>query len=153
MQNKIYAARHKVGIIACCFFVTACLLLLAHCCSYAQQQIQGQPLTGERSLEEERLLILKADIKREIERHERLKREVEEAKRSLEVMRQERLDKVARIYAAMPPEEAARKLEMLDENTAVSILVSLSPRIAGRILANVESEIAASLSEKMLSQR
>ncbi|MFZ6008041.1 MAG: magnesium transporter MgtE N-terminal domain-containing protein, partial [Nitrospirota bacterium] len=62
----------------------------------------------------------------------------------------EGLLKVAKMYEAMPPEEAARKLEKLDEDVAVIILNSLKPKTAGKILAQMENDKAASLSKKIL---
>lgn len=109
-----------------------------------------QPAAQQRSLEEERLNILKADIKKEIERLEKLKKEIEEVQKALDMKIQEGLLKVAKMYEAMPPEEAARKLEKLDEDVAVIILNSLKPKTAGKILAQMENGKAASLSKKIL---
>jgi flagellar motility protein MotE (MotC chaperone) len=118
------------------------------CPAYAQQPVSQKQQTT--SLEEERLNILRADIQKEIQRYERLKKEIEEAQKAMEEKRQEELIKVAKIYEAMPPEEAAKRLEKLDEDIAVIILIALKPKTAGRILAQMESDRAASLSKKIL---
>ncbi len=131
------------------FFMTYNLLPITYHLSFAQQKEQ-QPAAQQRSLEEDRLNILKADIKKEIERLEKLKKEMEGVQKALDLKIQEGLLKVAKMYEAMPPEEAARKLEKLDEDTAVIILNSLKPKIAGKILAQMESDRAASLSKKIL---
>ncbi|MCL5062574.1 MAG: hypothetical protein M1443_05115 [Nitrospirae bacterium] len=125
------------------------LLPITYHLSFAQQKEQ-QPAAQQRSLEEDRLNILKADIKKEIERLEKLKKEMEGVQKALDLKIQEGLLKVAKMYEAMPPEEAARKLEKLDEDTAVIILNSLKPKTAGKILAQMESDRAASLSKKIL---
>lgn len=117
---------------------------------YAQQQQPTAQQKSPASLEEERLTILKADIKKEIERLEKLKKEIEEAQKALDVKIQEGLLKVAKMYESMPAEEAARKLEKLDEDAAVIILNSLKPKTAGKILAQMENDKAASLSKKLL---
>jgi flagellar motility protein MotE (MotC chaperone) len=52
----------------------------------------------------------------------------------------------------MPPEEAARRLEALGEDKAVLIISSLKPRTAGRIMAQMDAEKAASISRKMLER-
>jgi flagellar motility protein MotE (MotC chaperone) len=116
--------------------------------SYAQQPATQQKSPA--SLEEERLTILKADIKKEIERLEKIKKEIEEAQKALDIKIQEGLLKVAKMYEAMPSEEAARKLEKLDEDAAVIILNSLKPKTAGKILAQMDNDKAASLSKKIL---
>lgn len=131
------------------FFMTYNLLPITYHLSFAQQKEQ-QPAAQQRSLEEDRLNILKADIKKEIERLEKLKKEMEGVQKALDLKIQEGLLKVAKMYEAMPPEEAARRLEKLDEDTAVIILNSLKPKTAGKILAQMESDRAASLSKKIL---
>lgn len=131
------------------FFITYNLSPITYHLSFAQQKEQ-QPAAQQRSLEEERLSILKADIKKEIERLEKLKKEIQEAQKALDIKIQEGLLKVAKMYEAMPPEEAARKLEKLDEDAAVIILNSLKPKTAGKILAQMENDKAASLSKKIL---
>ncbi|GER94447.1 hypothetical protein A45J_2210 [hot springs metagenome] len=133
--------------IFCFLFSVSCLLSFA-ICSYAQQPAAQQRSSV--SLEEERLIILKADIKKEIERLEKLKKEIEEAQKALDMKIQEGLLKVAKMYESMPPEEAARKLEKLDEDIAVIILNSLKPKTAGKILAQMENDKAASISKKIL---
>ena len=129
--------------------ITGYLLLATGYFSYAQQPA-AQQRSLPASLEEERLTILKADIKKEIERLEKLKKEIEEVQKALDIKIQEGLLKVAKMYEAMPAEEAARKLEKLDEDVAVIILNSLKPKTAGKILAQMENDKAASLSKKIL---
>ncbi|MDA8339146.1 MAG: hypothetical protein M0Z70_07590, partial [Nitrospiraceae bacterium] len=90
------------------FFMTYNLLPITYHLSFAQQKEQ-QPAAQQRSLEEDRLNILKADIKKEIERLEKLKKEMEGVQKALDLKIQEGLLKVAKMYEAMPPEEAARK--------------------------------------------
>lgn len=133
------------------FFITYNLLPITYYpLSVYAQQPAAQQKTLPASLEEERLTILKADIKKEIERLEKLKKEIEEVQKALDIKIQEGLLKVAKMYEAMPPEEAARKLEKLDEDAAVIILNSLKPKTAGKILAQMENDKAASLSKKIL---
>ncbi len=132
------------------FSITYNLLPITYCplSVYAQQPAAQQKSPA--SLEEERLTILKADIKKEVERLEKLKKEIEEAQKALDIKIQEGLLKVVKMYEAMPPEEAARKLEKLDEDSAVIILNSLKPKTAGKILAQMDNDKAASLSKKIL---
>ena len=120
---------------------------------YAQQpqpQKQEQQPVQQKSLEEERLNILKGDIQKEIEDYKKLKKEVEVVQQAQDEKKQENLAKIAKMFEAMSSEEAARKIEKLDEDTAVIILNSLKPKSAGKILAQIEDEKAASLSKKIL---
>src|SRR5208283_4862728 len=119
--------------------------------SFAQEQKQQQPKQHE-SIEEERLSIIKSDIQKEVEHNEKLKKEIEEAQKTIDENTKERLLRVSKIYEAMPPEEAAKRLEKLDESTAVAIISVLKPRTAGGILAQMDTEKAASISKKIITK-
>ncbi|OGW23139.1 MAG: hypothetical protein A2X55_09190 [Nitrospirae bacterium GWB2_47_37] len=94
--------------------------------------------------------ILKSDIQKEIEQLKKLKQEIENAQKALDEKTKEKLTQIAKIYEAMPAEEAARRLEKLDDDTAVIILIALKPKSAGKILAQMESDKAAAISKKIL---
>lgn len=119
--------------------------------AYAQEQTQQQP-RQQASIEEERLSIIKSDIQKEVEHNEQLKKEIEEAQKTIDENTKERLLKVSKIYEAMPPEEAAKRLEKLDENTAVAIISMLKPRAAGGILSQMDSDKAASISKRIITK-
>ncbi|MBI3593005.1 MAG: hypothetical protein HY099_05965 [Nitrospirae bacterium] len=141
-------------------FTVYCSLFTVHSYVHAQQQSQlqqkqQQPLqqgvpAKQRTLEEERLNILKADIQKEIANYKRLRQEIDEAQKVIDEKAKERLMKVVKMYEAIPSEEAARRLEKLDEDIAVSILTSLKPKTAGKILAQMENERAVSLSKRII---
>jgi flagellar motility protein MotE (MotC chaperone) len=119
--------------------------------SSAQEKPASAAASGT-SLEEERLKILKADIQAQIEQLKKLKQELEQEKKGLEGKKKEQLVKVAKIYESMPAEEAAKAIEKLDDDTAILILTSLKPRTAGKVLGQIESARAASLSKKALQK-
>lgn len=152
--RKILFFAFLIFIITFVFFV--------HAQEQAQQSAQqpadtGAPVksprgTGGRTIEEERLNILKTDIQKEIDQYKKLKKEMEEAQKTVDEKSQEKLARVAKMFEAMPVEDAARKLEKLDEDTAVAILTAVKPKTAGKILAQIETEKAVSLSKKILSK-
>jgi len=133
------------------FSLTYSLLPIAYNLSFAEEQKQLQPQQKE-SIEEERLSIIKSDIQKEIEHNEKLKKEIEEAQKNIDENTKERLLKVSKMYEAMPAEEAAKRLEKLDENTVVDILIMLKPRAAGGILAQMDTDKAASISKKIITK-
>lgn len=112
---------------------------------YAQDQKQQQG-----PLDKERLDIIKSDIQKEIRYNEKLKKDIEDAQKSMDEATQQRLLKVSKIYEAMAPEEAAKTLEKLDEDTAAAILGNLKPRKAGAILGQMDSDKSASISKKLI---
>jgi flagellar motility protein MotE (MotC chaperone) len=58
---------------------------------------------------------------------------------------------LAKIYEAMPPEEAAARLERMPERKALEVLRLLKGKSAGSILAEVKPERAARLTEQLLA--
>lgn len=110
------------------------------------------------SIEEERLRILQEDLAKKTEELKKLKEEIdakikrqEELKAELTRAQEERYQKLAKIYEQMPPEEAATRIEKLDDETAVNLILAIKPRQAAKILANVNPEKAAILSKLLLS--
>ena len=135
--------------------VTAvCLLLLPAALIHAQQP-KPQAETAvpqQKSVDEERLQIIKGDIQQQLEANRKLKRELEEERKALEGKGQEQVAKVARMYESMQPDEAAQKLEKMDEETAVIILNAVKPKAAGKILAQMSNDRGASLSKRMIKR-
>lgn len=110
------------------------------------------------TIEEERLRILQEDLAKKTEELKKLKEEIdakikrqEELKAELTRAQEERYQKLAKIYEQMPPEEAATRIEKLDDETAVNLILAIKPRQAAKILANVNPEKAAILSKLLLS--
>ncbi|ACI20291.1 MotE family protein [Thermodesulfovibrio yellowstonii] len=110
------------------------------------------------SIEEDRLKILQEDLSKKTEELKKLKNEIdakikqqEELKAQLEKAQAENYQRLAKIYEQMPPEEAATRLEKLDEDTATILLLAIKPRQAAKILANVNPEKAAILSKKIVA--
>ncbi len=141
------AGIHSFEALGSFFSLFTVLLLTAYCLLLTPAYGQDQG-----SLDKERLGIIKSDIKKEIEYNEKLKKDIEEAQKGLDEAAKQRLLKVSKIYEAMPPEEAAKALEKLDEDTAAAILSSLKPRTAGGILAQMDSDKAASISKKIITK-
>ncbi|MEJ5227446.1 hypothetical protein [Thermodesulfovibrio sp.] len=122
--------------------------------------IIGQQSTPEKStsIEEDRMKILQQDLTKKTEELKKLKEEIEakikqqeELKAQLEKAQSENYQRLAKIYEQMPPEEAATRLEKLDDDTATTLLLAIKPRQAAKILANVNPEKAAVLSKRLVS--
>ncbi|GKS59224.1 hypothetical protein YTPLAS18_27510 [Nitrospira sp.] len=59
------------------------------------------------------------------------------------------LETVTKIYEAMPPEEAALRIEKMPSHMAVKVLRSLRSKTAGAILAQVRADKAATLTVQL----
>lgn len=122
---------------------------------------------------EERLLMLKAEIEQLLARNEAVEKRLQEARAKqqkqvadqrsqqaqavLERERQEQERKhqyqaqLAKIYESMPAEEAAARLEKMPDRKAVEILRLVKGKTAGSILAQVNAARAAKLTEQLLA--
>ena len=109
-----------------------------------------------------RLLELRAELEQIVTRHEKLaeaekKRhqaasEAEKAKDAKNAGGPHNVNQaqLAKIYEAMPAEEAAARLERMPERKALEVLRLLKGKSAGAILAEVKPERAARLTEQLL---
>lgn len=99
--------------------------------------------------EEERLLAVKKDIEKRIEELNAIHGRLEAFVSRIDEASGERVKKVARIYASMNPEEAASRIERLDEKTAVMILATISEKQAAKILSFVNLDKSVKLSQSL----
>jgi flagellar motility protein MotE (MotC chaperone) len=60
---------------------------------------------------------------------------------------------LAKTFNAMKPAQAAKVIEVMDEDLVVDVLRLVKPRQSGKILGAVKPEIAARISEQMTSTR
>lgn len=99
--------------------------------------------------EEERLKVLKKDVDERIEKYTKLLGQLEEALKTIDTTKNERLEHVVKVYEAMPAEDAAARLSAMDEPTALRILSKMKSKKAGAVMAAMEPRTAASLSSRM----
>ncbi len=118
----------------------------------------------------ERELAIREDaVKKEEERLHMLKNAIELSLRQYSAMRdrlqkglsgsgggkgaQQGIGHIAKIYEAMSPEEAARRIEKMDSAMAVELLSRIKSKQAGKIMGAISAEKAAALSEKIAGKR
>ncbi len=99
--------------------------------------------------EEERLKALRKDVDGRIEKYTKLLAQLEEALKSFDTTKNEKLDHVVKAYEAMPAEDAAARLSAMDAATALRILGKMKSKKAGAVIASMEPGKAASLSEAL----
>jgi len=98
---------------------------------------------------EERLNTVRADIEARLSElkaeHERIAALVSK----IEEINDQRNKKIVKIYESMSPEEAASRLEKLDDEMAVMILALMSERKAAKVLSFVDVSRSAKLSRSL----
>lgn len=120
---------------------------------------------------EERLTMVRAEVENLLAKNEVLEKQIHsarateeqqpsepKAKQAKEKLDKERLaqeqkNQLAKIYEAMPSEDAAARLERLSDRNAVEILRLVKTKSAGAILSQVKPDRAAKLSVQLLAQQ
>lgn len=99
--------------------------------------------------QEERLKVIKADIDARIAELNKVHGKIEAFVKKIDEVNDERIKKLVKIYESMNPEEAANRLEKLDEDIAVMILVSVNEKKAAKILGFVDVDKSVRLSRSL----
>lgn len=98
-------------------------------------------------LKEERLASVQKDIDSRIAELNAVHDKISAFVRKIDEVNEERIKRLVKIYESMPPEDAATRVEKLDEDLAVLILAPMAEKKAAKILAKVEPIKAARLSK------
>ena len=112
-----------------------------------EKELQSREEDLERN--EERLNIVKADIDRRIAELKRVHEEIAAFVKKIDEVKDQRVRKIVKIYESMNPEEAASRMEKLDEEMAVMILAAMSERKAAKVLSFVGVAKSAKLSQAL----
>ena len=56
-------------------------------------------------------------------------------------------------YSAMKPQEAAKLLEVINENLAIQIISGMKSKVAGKVLSKLNVRVAKNISEKLAGRR
>lgn len=119
---------------------------------------------------EERLMMMRDEIEKLLAKNEAFAKRIQTARareeqQSLDVkaelakaqldkerLAQEQKSQLAKMYEAMPSEDAAARLERMSDRRAIEILRLVKTKSAGAILAQVKPDRAAKLTEQLLAQ-
>ncbi len=99
--------------------------------------------------EENRLIELRADIKKRIATLKKIENRLQNTLKKADSSDKKSINHLVRAYSAMGPDEAAQLLNTMNLNLAVRILRDMQVKKAGTILAVVEPRRAARISEKL----
>jgi len=98
---------------------------------------------------EERLNIVKADIEQRLSELKREHEQIAALVKKIDEINDQRIKRIVKIYESMNPEEAASRIEKLEEDMAVMILASMSERKAAKVLSFVNISKSARLSQSL----
>ncbi|MBI2413266.1 MAG: hypothetical protein HYV24_08665 [Deltaproteobacteria bacterium] len=98
---------------------------------------------------EERLKVITADIDARIAELNKVHGKIEAFVKKIDEINDVRVKKLVKIYESMNPEEAASRMEKLDEDMAVMILASVAEKKAAKILGFVNIDKSVRLSRSL----
>lgn len=104
---------------------------------------------AELDAKEERLSIVKQDIEARLVEVKKVHEGIEAQVKKINEINDERIKKIVKIYGSMAPEEAASRIEKLDEEMAVMIIASMSEKKAAKILGLVDIGKSVKLSKSL----
>ncbi|MFY9270879.1 MAG: hypothetical protein WAO55_14140 [Candidatus Manganitrophaceae bacterium] len=98
---------------------------------------------------EERLRLLEKEIQALLKKSSALREALEKKETKRKEMEGEQFARLAKMYQAMPPEEAASRMERMEEPLALSLLAKMKEKSAAQILIGMPPAKAAKLTEKL----
>jgi len=102
----------------------------------------------EEELKEKRreLAGVRGDIEARLKRLKALLKEFQAVKQKIDTFNNEKARRLVKIYESMAPQDAALRIERLDDKMAASILGSMREKIAGKILGFVNVDKSVKIS-------
>ena len=101
--------------------------------------------TDELEQENQRLQALKSELTALLGRYTQLK----EGSKKSEAIDPNQLEHLTKMYEAMPPKDAALRIERLKEPLALKLLSNIKPKVAAKILNEIKPARAAHLTERL----
>lgn len=98
---------------------------------------------------EERLRLMEQEIGRMLKKQTEVREALEEKEKKRKQEEDKQVGRLAKMYEAMPPEEAAARIEKLDESLALTLLGKIKEKSAAQILTGLNPTKAAKLTEKL----
>lgn len=102
---------------------------------------------------EARLEAIKADMEARSAELRKVHQDIEAMVRKINEAREERIRRIVKIYETMNPEEAAPRLEGLDNDMAVMILSSMNEKKAAKLMEFVSVDKAVELSRMFRAKK
>lgn len=98
---------------------------------------------------EQQLRLLEKEIGQMLDRYTKLRNEIEQKKSQPGQARGEPIDRLAKMYETMAPEDAASRIERIEEPLALKILSRIKEKKAAQIISSMSPAKAARFSEKL----
>jgi len=104
-------------------------------------------------LKEQRLKTLERNIQKDLKKIEDAIARSEEQIGIQKNLIKENVAGLIKAYSAMKPQEAAKLLEVINENLAIQIISGMKSKVAGKVLSKLNVRVAKNISEKLAGKR
>lgn len=98
---------------------------------------------------EERIRTLGKDLDKKIAELKRTQLKLEDLIKIRGDLEEKNITALSKTYAAMPPEEAASRLEVMNRGIALKILAGMKSKKAAQVLTNLNPETATEMTEQL----
>ena len=105
------------------------------------------------TLKEQRLKTLEQNILNDLKKIEDA---IAKSERQIGIQKdliKENVAGLIKAYSAMKPQEAAKLLEVINENLAIQIISGMKSKVAGKVLSKLNVKVAKSISEKLAGRK
>jgi len=105
------------------------------------------------TLKEQRLKTLEENILKDLQKIEDA---IARSERQIGIQKnliKENVAGLIKAYSAMKPQEAAKLLEVINENLAIQIISGMKSKVAGKVLSKLNVRVAKNISEKLAGRR
>lgn len=102
--------------------------------------------------EEDRLSMLKTSLELSLKEYSAMRNKLQKelvTNSNKNGQPQQGIEHIVKIYESMSPEDAAQRIEKMDNNMAVELLSKIKSKQAGKILGAISADKAANLSQKI----
>src|SRR5579871_2692112 len=99
---------------------------------------------------EERLRLMEQEIGRMLKKSTEAREALEATEKKRKQEEERQVARLAKMYEAMPPDQAAARIEKLDESLELMLLGKIKEKSAAQILTGLNATKAAQLTEKLV---
>lgn len=103
----------------------------------------------ELDLKEERIRQMEQEVSQMLKKYSQIRQTQEEKETKKKQEDEKQLGRLVKMYETMPAEEAAARIDRMDESFALSLLGKIKEKNAAQILAGLNPTKAAKLTEKL----
>ncbi|MFQ5455221.1 MAG: MotE family protein [Nitrospirota bacterium] len=102
--------------------------------------------------DEERLLRLQNELNEIVKKYTKIRDEAEKRCSSIQDREKEYFTNLIKVYESMSPESAAARIEKMNKEIALRLLVNMKGKAVGKILSFIEPQKAAKFSEGFIKK-